>query len=775
MFKKIKPILVMLPAILFSTFASMLLTGDDTKVEALGTQISVPSTINLNDASENEIRNYYNDLDGLSSEELKGDNLLKNLKPILSKNFTYVSYDNVWKAYEITDRNWDRAPAEEIKAGNYNSETNTITNYTYEQYYEDGVGNPIVKVLYRNDNDTATDLVVTASNRGNIINREHCWPQSRGFKASSGASGPAGTDLHHLLPADASVNQHGHNNYAYGEVEISEWPTSTAASNIQDNKRGTPISTSSLDEDNVVFEPQDCDKGDIARACFYMVARYNNLADEQKAISKYEPFLELVDYITSSGQSVSSSDTESATYGVLSTLLEWHEQDPVDEFEIHRNNLIYNNYQHNRNPFIDFPSWVDIIWGDSSDSADPNTDLINGISTEAPQELSIEGTYDTTIPFGSTFDKSGIKVYLIDNIEDTKTDVTSTATISNANTLKLGNQELSVTYGALKASIVIKVTNVGSQDYIGQTKATPLSDLIFSAYIEGSSNNKALEIFNGTGNSIDLSSYSVKLFSNGNTNPSNTLNLSGTLLNNETLVIVYPSSGEKLKSYANMESAVCNFNGNDTIRLYNNDVVVDQFGNDPTGVNPSNFTGEDANGVTISAADYSLLRISDLNVVGKSDTFTFSEWCGYSIDTFDILKTYKIEETLEVSAGQQAEAYANYFLESTQENCNQLIIQNADTWSDLKMEYEAMVEDAKDIFVSSDDNLTIADARTRYLFIINKYQTLEDFIKIGNQNRNLFANFVANGEILWLVVPIIILSMGGIALAIYISKEKAQK
>ena len=49
--------------------------------------------------------------------------------------------------------------------------------------------------------------------------------------------------------------------------------------------------------------------------------------------------------------------------GILSDLLEWNKLDPVDEYEIHRNNLIYKNFQHNRNPFIDFPEWADYIWG----------------------------------------------------------------------------------------------------------------------------------------------------------------------------------------------------------------------------------------------------------------------------------------------------------------------------------------------------------------------------------------------------------------------------
>ena len=70
----------------------------------------LPSTIDLNDSTESEIRSYYSSLDSLSASERNGTNLLKNLKPIL-QDFDYYSYDNVWKIYEITDRDWNLSPA----------------------------------------------------------------------------------------------------------------------------------------------------------------------------------------------------------------------------------------------------------------------------------------------------------------------------------------------------------------------------------------------------------------------------------------------------------------------------------------------------------------------------------------------------------------------------------------------------------------------------------------------------------------------------------------
>ena len=95
-------------------------------------------------------------------------------------------------------------------------------------------------------------------------------------------------------------------------------------------------------------------------------------------ITQFNPNLLLVDYATSDGAAEESSASHPVTMGILSDLLEWHKLDPVDEYEIHRNNLIYKNFQHNRNPFIDFPDWVDMIWGENASnlSANPATDKI---------------------------------------------------------------------------------------------------------------------------------------------------------------------------------------------------------------------------------------------------------------------------------------------------------------------------------------------------------------------------------------------------------------
>ncbi len=107
------------------------------------------------------------------------------------------------------------------------------------------------------------------------------------------------------------------------------------------------------------------------------------------------------------------------------------------------------------------------------------------------------------------------------------------------------------------------------------------TDLFISEYIEGSSNNKAIEIYNGTGSSVDLSGYELHQYNNGSSTASYTLSLSGTLANNDVFVIANSSStifGSVVDLSTN--SAVMTFNGDDAIVLYKKSTTsnVDIFG-----------------------------------------------------------------------------------------------------------------------------------------------------------------------------------------------------
>ena len=329
---------------------------------------ALPKNLDLGDVSEEDVRSYYSSLEG---KALQGEDLLIALHPLL-QDFRYYSYDNVWKIYEITDREWELSPKEEITQGTYDEATDTVSSYVYGSGNGNpGPDNPYVHTLYRNRDQNGITV-----EEGRIrewgdhsqtggTNREHVWCQSRGFKAPTGANGPAGTDVHHLISGDGYVNGVPHNDNPYGFVDKDHIAVDAANkyAYCEGNYLGAPLHPSEADLSSAVFEPQDSDKGDIARACFYMVACYNNLSGEG-AVTQYNPDLALCDYATSAEKSEISSEVGHAVgMGILRDLLAWHRLDPVDDYEIHRNNLIYSNFQGNRNPFVDFPDWVEAIWG----------------------------------------------------------------------------------------------------------------------------------------------------------------------------------------------------------------------------------------------------------------------------------------------------------------------------------------------------------------------------------------------------------------------------
>lgn len=137
---------------------------------------------------------------------------------------------------------------------------------------------------------------------GATWNREHVWPQSLLNYNNTMTS-----DLHNLKPSNPNENSSRGNKY-------------------YDN-----VTTSST------YEPRDEVKGDVARILFYMMTMYSVLDLVNSSPSVYEMAL-------------------------LNVLLQWHELDPVDDFERNRNEVIYS-HQKNRNPYIDYPEFVELIWG----------------------------------------------------------------------------------------------------------------------------------------------------------------------------------------------------------------------------------------------------------------------------------------------------------------------------------------------------------------------------------------------------------------------------
>ncbi len=187
-------------------------------------------------------------------------------------------------------------------------------------------------------------------------NREHTWPQSRGFHQNTmGTNNTARTDAHHLMMSDAIYNGNRGNKY-YDNCDASCTENPTTAYNGIGGGSGVYPGNSNW-YNGAVYEAWNERKGDVARAMFYLDVRYEgDQMDPDSSPLQNEPDLELVE----NPQDFGTGDPK---MGKLSTLLQWHAADPVDDTERARNEVIFG-FQENRNPFVDHPEWVDCIFQD---------------------------------------------------------------------------------------------------------------------------------------------------------------------------------------------------------------------------------------------------------------------------------------------------------------------------------------------------------------------------------------------------------------------------
>jgi endonuclease I len=200
------------------------------------------------------------------------------------------------------------------------------TKLTYDQVWD------ALKVTDQDPNNSSNVIeiysgrsIAKSSQGGGVDdwNREHVWAKSHGDFGT--ATGP-GTDVHHLRPEDVSVN--------------------SARGNLDFDNGGTAVAQcTGCTADSDSFAPRAAVRGDVARMIFYMAVRYEgddgfaNLEPNDKVSNGTAPYI-----------------------GKLSVLKAWAAADPPDAFEKNRNEVIYSQFQHNRNPFIDHPEWVSSIW-----------------------------------------------------------------------------------------------------------------------------------------------------------------------------------------------------------------------------------------------------------------------------------------------------------------------------------------------------------------------------------------------------------------------------
>ncbi len=161
----------------------------------------------------------------------------------------------------------------------------------------------------------------------------------------------------------------------------------------------------------------------------------------------------------------------------------------------------------------------------------------------------------------------------------------------------------------------------------------PCSDLFISEYVEGSSQNKAIEIYNPTSNPVNLSNYKIYRYLNGGTTVNDTLFLAGTLNSGDTYHIVNPDTvsppNSALLSIADTLHTVTFFNGDDALALFNGTTMIDIVGN-IGGPDP----GTEWNVDTGSTKENTLVRKPDVFVGTTSWTTGVNQWLVYGQNDF---------------------------------------------------------------------------------------------------------------------------------------------
>jgi len=265
-----------------------------------------------------------------AAENLTGTMLQQTLHDII-KNHTVLSYSSLWTQFQGTDKKSDGT--------------------VWDMYSDIPAGTPVYSYSF------ITNQCGNYSGEGSCYNREHSFPNSW----FGGEVFPMYTDLFHLYPTDGYVNgQRG--SYPFGITSVPTW-TST---------NGSKLGLCSYSGyTGIIFEPINAYKGDFARTYFYMAVRYYG-----------------EDSLWPGSDMVTGSQLKT---WALKMLMEWDLNDPVSLKEKDRNDAVYS-IQGNRNPFIDNPGYVNLIWGNQSGLNDisSNSKILRAWPNPAKESVTIE-------------------------------------------------------------------------------------------------------------------------------------------------------------------------------------------------------------------------------------------------------------------------------------------------------------------------------------------------------------------------------------------------
>lgn len=281
-------------------------------------------------ASAGFTEGYYNRMDGKKKEALKA---AAKQCVVSHRQLEYYSLPNYWQYSDV-----------------YPEEVNGMKRW-WEMYSDQ-------MYLIRNGQSG------TQSFSANKMQREHSIPKSWWKKNGSVEYTPAYSDMWNLYPSDGPANQ-AKLNYPFGETRTTTFDN--GVTKVGAPKAGYGGGASS------VFEPADEYKGDFARTIFYMATVYDDL-----------PWVYNYMFVSNSYPTLLP--------WAYNMLLQWAREDPVSQKEIDRNDIV-EQYQGNRNPFVDFPNLAEYIWGLSTDetfiiadqeSSDPTPPITGDPEITAP-------------------------------------------------------------------------------------------------------------------------------------------------------------------------------------------------------------------------------------------------------------------------------------------------------------------------------------------------------------------------------------------------------
>ena len=439
------------------------------------------------------------------------------------------------------------------------------------------------------------------SSEGDCYNKEHLIPQS-----VFGSNYPMRSDAHQVLPADGRVNGF-RSAYPFGVVGQSLVSQSGISNPTQNgSKLGNNLNEGySIGYTNIVFEPIDEFKGDIARIYFYFITRYENLISSW---SSYDMFNGTSDQVL--------QDT------FLNILINWHLNDPVSQKEIDRNNKIYL-FQGNRNPFIDHPEYVEEIWSSTNDTESPST----------PTNVQIFDITDNS--FQLSWDSSTDNV----SVDSYNVYVDNNLYANSENTSYLISGLSSNTYYCINITALDQSGNSSSfsQQECASTlnQSTTTNELFISEYIEGSSNNKAIEIANFTGETVNLNSYSLARNINSDANWGEMLQLEGQITNGDVHVISKGNADQQILNNSDQLSSAdaMSFNGDDPVGLFKDNNLIDVFGY---------FNGEN------NYANSTYVR--NESIINPNVNFDINEWTFFPNNSFEFVgfhnQNLSIEENI---------------------------------------------------------------------------------------------------------------------------------